>query len=174
MQEAKHVIVFTGAGINTFSGILFYSIILLDTAQKSGVGSQNSNKKAQDILQRCIGKCPLEVPFQPTVREFGQVQWSLKMAKNGSNMGSTKHLWASILLDTAQKSGVGSQNSNKEAQDILQGCIGKCPLEVPFQPTVEHGNQEIMVSIISVIENRGISDINARSETCDSLHWCRN
>ena len=39
MQEAKHVIVFTGAGINTFSGILFYSIILLDTAQKSGVGS---------------------------------------------------------------------------------------------------------------------------------------
>ena len=63
MQEAKHVIVFTGAGINTFSGILFYSIILLDTAQKSGVGSQNSNKKAQDILKRCIGKCPLEVPF---------------------------------------------------------------------------------------------------------------
>ena len=81
MQEAKHVIVFTGAGINTFSGILFYCIILLDTTQKSGVGSQNSNKKAQDILQRCIGKCVLGVPFLPTVRELGQVQWSLKMSQ---------------------------------------------------------------------------------------------
>ena len=52
-----------------------------------------------------------------------QVQWSLKMAKNGSNMGFIQLLWASILLDTAQMSGVGSQNSNKEAQDILQRCI---------------------------------------------------